>query len=283
MAEFVEVRVEAGPIAITGIERRGAGAPIVLLHGVGGNAFWFKPLMTALGGRHAIALDMPGHGGSGDAPGWDLDSIAELMFVAAGRLVNGPVIWGGHSWGGKVAAIIAGTHPAKAEALLMLDPTPAAGIPIPAEMFVDLTFGGELGPWGSLEEARDSVRKLPQYSNWNEDLARAFERGVVSCADGSVRARISRETLIAICAAAAEDYSGTIRRVSCPSLFVVADESLALQEAFNFPLLPDAARAVVRSNHWIMSGNPAETNRAVESWLDAREPVLRRSELSLAS
>ena len=273
MPEFTEFRIEHGSGVVTGIERSGDGTPIVLLHGVGGNALCFKPLITALNGRRVIALDMPGHGGSTDAPNWEMDSLAEFLFSITRQVVKGPVVWGGHSWGGKLAAMIAATHPDAADALLLIDPSPASGIPIPAEMFVDLTFAGELGPWLSIEEAANSVRGLPQYANWSDDLRRTFERGVTRDADGVLRARISRDTLIAICTAAGEDHSDTVRRVSCPTLFVVADESLGWQEAINFALLPNAARSVVRSNHWLMASNPSELNRAVQIWLatDAEE------------
>jgi pimeloyl-ACP methyl ester carboxylesterase len=269
MPEFTEVRLGDGRTVITGIERRGAGTPIVLLHGVGGNALWFKPLMTALGGRRVIALDMPGHGFSTDAPSWEMEPLAELVFALTRRVVNGRVIWGGHSWGGKLAAMIAALHPQMADALLLLDPSPACGTSVPAETFVDITFGGELGPWLSLDEAKRSLRNLPQYANWNDELERAFERGVVRGADGKLRARVSRDTLIAICSAVLKDHSDTIRKVACPALLVVADESLIWQEQTNFALLPHAARAVIRSNHWLMAGNPAELNRAVGSWLAA--------------
>jgi pimeloyl-ACP methyl ester carboxylesterase len=282
MGEFTELRIEDGPNIVTGIERRGAGTPIVLLHGVGGNALWFKPLMTALSGRHVIALDMPGHGGSTDAPNWELDALAEYLFAMAPRQLNRPAIWGGHSWGGKLAAMIAAAHPARADALLLLDPSPGPSVPVPAEMFVDMTFGAELGPWPSLEAATNSVRNLPQYTNWNEDLARAFERGLVRAADRITRARISRETLIAICKAVGKDYSDAIRKVSCPTLFVVADESLSWQEPLNFALIPHAARAVIKSNHWLMAGNPAELNRAVEDWLATHEARRAQTEMSLA-
>ena len=265
------MRLEEGRAVITGFERRGPGTPIVLLHGAGGNALWFKPLMPALGKSRVIALDMPGHGGSTDAPSWEMEPLAELIFAASRRLVNGPVIWGGHSWGGKLAAIIAALHPESAEGLLLLDPTPGSCVPIPAEMFVDMTFASELGPWSSLEAAENSVRNLPQYINWNDDLKRAFERGVVVGADGMTRARISRETLIAICAAAGKDYSDIIRGVSCPSFFAVSNESLSWQKQINFALIPNAAWAVIKSNHWLMSGNPAELNRAVQGWLTAGE------------
>jgi pimeloyl-ACP methyl ester carboxylesterase len=204
-----------------------------------------------------------------------MEPLAELMFAATRRLVNGPVIWGGHSWGGKLAAMIAALHPESADGLLLLDPTPASCVPIPAEMFVDMTFGAELGPWTSLEEAEKSVRNLPQYTNWNEDLRRAFERGVICGADGKPRARISRETLIAICAAAGKDYSDIIRAVSCPTFFAVSNESLDWQKQVNFALLPNAAWAVIKSNHWLMTGNPIELNRAVQSWLAAGEESIR--------
>ncbi|MGA9725741.1 MAG: alpha/beta hydrolase [Candidatus Binatus sp.] len=267
MPEFKEVRIVDGSAVITGIERRGAGTPIVLLHGVGGNALWFQPMMSALCASRVIALDMPGHGGSTDAPSWEMDSLAESVFALSRHLVNGPVIWGGHSWGGKLAAMIAAIHPETAAALLLLDPTPPSGMPVPVEWYVNHTFAGELGPWPSLEEARTSVRNLPQYVNWNGDLARAFERGLVRGVDGMLRARISRQTLIEICATALADHSATIRKVSCPTLFVVADESLGFHEPLSFALLPHAVRAVIRSNHWLMASNPAELNRAVESWL----------------
>jgi pimeloyl-ACP methyl ester carboxylesterase len=267
MTEFTELRIEHDRVVVTGIERRGDGTQIVLLHGVGGNALWFKPLMSALGTRHVIALDMPGHGGSTDAPSWEMEPLAELLYSVSSYLVKGRAIWGGHSWGGKLAAMIAATHPETTDALLLLDPSPASGIPIPAELFVDATFTGELGPWVSLEKATSSVSNLPQYINWNEDLALAFERGLVRGADGMLRARISRETLIAICMAIGKDHSDTIRRVSCPTLLVVADESVGWQEAINFAVLPHATRSVIKSNHWLMAGNPSELNRVVANWL----------------
>ena len=110
MSEFAEFRIEYDPIVITGIERRGDGTPIVLLHGAGGNALCFKRMLSALGPRPMIALDMPGHGGSTDAPSWEMEPLAELVYSMSRHLVKGRAIWGGHSWGGKLAAMIAATN-----------------------------------------------------------------------------------------------------------------------------------------------------------------------------
>jgi len=273
MALLAHPTTHFGPM--TALERRGSGPPIVLMHGAAGNAFWFKPLIDALPARHVIALDMPGHGGSADASSWEMEDLAELVFKAVSPIATASrIIWGGHSWGGKLAAMIAATHPDATHSLLLLDPSSASGMAIPAEMLVDMMFGSELGPWNSLADAKDSARQLPQYTNRNADLERAFERGIASGPDGKFRARISRETLIAVCTAIGKDHSAIVRKVTCPTLFVIADESLGWQEASNFTLIPHAARVVIRSNHWLMSGNPAELHRAVSNWLNAGDERL---------
>ena len=270
MALLANATTHFGPI--NALERRGSGPPIVLMHGAAGNALCFKPLIDALPARHVIALDMPGHGGSADASSWEMEDLAELVFKAVSPIATASrIIWGGHSWGGKLAAMIAATHPDATHSLLLLDPSSASGMAIPAEMLVDMMFARELGPWHSLDEAKDSARQLPQYTNWSADLERAFERGIASGPDGKWRARISRETLIAICAAVGKDHSAIGRKVACPTLFVVADESLGWQEASNFTLIPHATRVVIRSNHWLMSANPAELHRAVSNWLNAAD------------
>src|SRR5260370_17054847 len=153
--------------------------------------------------------------------------------------------------------MIAAQHPEAAHSLLLLDPSSASGIAIPPEMIVDMMFARELGPWNSLDEAKDSARQLPQYTNWNEDLERAFERGVTCGPDSKWRARISRETLIAICAAASKDHSAIVRKVACPTLLVVADESLAWQEPTNLSLPPQATRAVLPANRGLTADTPA--------------------------
>jgi len=139
----------------------GDGTPILLLHGVGGNALCFKALLTALAGRRVIALDMPGHGGSTDAPSWEMGALAEFLFSVSRQVVKGPAVWGGHSWGGKLAAMIAATHPEAAHALLLLESlsrfrhSDSGG-----DVRFDFTFAGELGPWPSIRGSREFGAQL---------------------------------------------------------------------------------------------------------------------------
>jgi pimeloyl-ACP methyl ester carboxylesterase len=42
----------------------GAAPPVVLVHGAGGNALWWKPLAEGLRGQRMMGLDLSGHGES---------------------------------------------------------------------------------------------------------------------------------------------------------------------------------------------------------------------------
>jgi pimeloyl-ACP methyl ester carboxylesterase len=100
---------------LTGREHGGpsAGTPaLVLLHGLTFDRRMWYPVLDALPpSQHAIAFDLPGHGGSpallrsGLAP--VVDALHEAI-VEAG--LESPILVG-HSIGGPIAAIYASTHP----------------------------------------------------------------------------------------------------------------------------------------------------------------------------
>src|SRR5260370_18826444 len=123
---------------MTGRERSGSGTPTVLAPGVGGNGLCSKPLLVALAERRVIPLDMPGHGRSTGTRDWEMEPLADFVFSLSRHLVKRPAIWGGHPWGGKLAPLIAATHPEAPHALLLPDPSPASAIPLPAHLFVDI-------------------------------------------------------------------------------------------------------------------------------------------------
>jgi (E)-2-((N-methylformamido)methylene)succinate hydrolase len=92
------------------ILEEGAGAPVLLIHGVGLRAEAWGPQMRL--GAHMMAVDMPGHGESSPLP-----PTARLPdFVAwAVRVIEaldlGPVAVAGHSMGSLIAAGLAITRP----------------------------------------------------------------------------------------------------------------------------------------------------------------------------
>jgi pimeloyl-ACP methyl ester carboxylesterase len=268
--DVTESAITAGGVELSCVEWPGLRSPLILLHGLGGNAYWWKPLADALPGRRIVAFDLPGHGRSGTLGDWDLERTAVLLLDAAAKVVDGPAIWGGHSWGGKVAALAAGLAPRQVSGLVLIDSAPIQGIPIPPEAFVDGRFAGELGPWPSLQAALDAVRSLPQYRGWSEALKSAFLRGLETRPDGTWSATMSRERAIAIAKQAlGVDHSKAVAGVSCPTLLVVAAESVGWQERTNVLAFPSAKREVVAGGHWVHVDNPSGCAAAIRDWLAA--------------
>lgn len=101
----------------------GAGAPLLLIHGVGLRAEAWGPQMAALQcAFHVVAVDMPGHGGSDLLP----DGARLPDYVAwAARVVQalglGPVNVAGHSMGALIAAGLAADHPALVRRVAVLN------------------------------------------------------------------------------------------------------------------------------------------------------------------
>lgn len=109
-------------------ERRGAGKPVLLLHGWGASAAAMKPIadcVIALG-REAVSLDFPGFGQSPDPPGpWGVPEYAACTraFMEALSLAGCDVI--AHSFGGRVTIYLASEAPALFGRLVLVD---AAGV-----------------------------------------------------------------------------------------------------------------------------------------------------------
>lgn len=68
-------------------ERLGTGDPLVLLHALGGARTEWRPVQFALAARHeVIAVDLPGHGGSGGTPNGQEATPAGLARSVAATL-----------------------------------------------------------------------------------------------------------------------------------------------------------------------------------------------------
>jgi pimeloyl-ACP methyl ester carboxylesterase len=83
-------------------------AKIVLLHGFGGEASQWKPMMKALEaeGLSSIAFDLPGHAASLNYPDAGSAKVAAQAVIAALESES-PCHFVGHSFGGAVIALIA--------------------------------------------------------------------------------------------------------------------------------------------------------------------------------
>lgn len=110
------------------VEERGAGDPVVMLHGFSGSTETWRPLMAAASRSfRAIAVDLPGHGQT-DAPRdverYRMERVAEDLIVLLKQLEALPAHWLGYSMGGRLALYIACRHPGFVRSLALESASP---------------------------------------------------------------------------------------------------------------------------------------------------------------
>jgi pimeloyl-ACP methyl ester carboxylesterase len=111
------------------IDFGGQGKPLVMVHGLGGNALNWMAVGPALAeGYHAIAIDLAGFG---QTPLYHRSATvganAELVNEFIDKVVGEPVILMGNSMGGHIAVLEAADHPRWVTDCILVDPA----IPIP--------------------------------------------------------------------------------------------------------------------------------------------------------
>lgn len=105
--------------------RWGPEAPqrIVCLHGVTHHSAVFETLGKGLAddGHSVIALDLRGHGNSGPEPPWNVDThVADVIETLDDEGVE-QALWIGHSFGGRVAAMLSAVEADRTQALVLLE------------------------------------------------------------------------------------------------------------------------------------------------------------------
>jgi pyruvate dehydrogenase E2 component (dihydrolipoamide acetyltransferase) len=102
----------------------GASVSVLLLHGFGGDLNTWMFTQPALAeGRRAIALDLPGHGGSTkEFRGADADTLAAILGQAADALGIERMHLVGHSMGGSIAISFALRQPERVATLCLIAP-----------------------------------------------------------------------------------------------------------------------------------------------------------------
>ena len=118
-------------------EIHGKGFPLILAHGLGGNAGeWRYQVPDLSQGYRLILWDQRGHGQSESPPEQELygrDLSAQDLLLLMDHLNIPRAYVGGTSLGGGVAAAFTVAHPERVAALLAFDSAGAGGIPIPQE------------------------------------------------------------------------------------------------------------------------------------------------------
>ncbi|HYB42786.1 MAG TPA: alpha/beta fold hydrolase [Candidatus Methylomirabilis sp.] len=148
-------------------EQHGAGSPVVLAYGIGGNAGMWAPNVPALAARHRLILWEPrGHARS-ESPEdptrvtfghWVLDLHDLLDHLGLGRAVVG-----GHSLGGGISTRFALRYPDRVDGLVVLCSSSAAGLPLTVDNIVMRARSIEV----TLTQGMDAMAEFAIASNPN--------------------------------------------------------------------------------------------------------------------
>ncbi len=114
----------------------GQGKPLLMVHGLGGNALNWMAVGPALAERyHAIAIDLAGFG---QTPLYHRSATvganANLVNAFIDKVIDEPVVLMGNSMGGHIAVLEAADHPHKVTECILVDPAvpiPLAHVPRP--------------------------------------------------------------------------------------------------------------------------------------------------------
>jgi pimeloyl-ACP methyl ester carboxylesterase len=266
------MRVTVDDGAALEVSDTGRGPALLLVHGFGGAKEDFADHVDALAARHrVVTFDHRGHGES-DAPtdvaayslgrlAADVGGVADALGIDEFRLL-------GHSMGGMVARRFVLAHPARVEALVLMDtsPGPVPGIDPELTEFaaqVALNNGKHvLKPM--LDEA--GVLDTPAYLRLLEERPdyREYEEYKWSSLSAVMWAAMVREML------RQPDELALLAEVRCPTLVIVGEQD----ETFLGPsrrmeaVIPDAQLVVVPdAGHSPQFENPRAWFDAVDGFL----------------
>lgn len=193
---------EGGALAISVVEAGGAslrvgragpedGTPVVLIHGYAGDLNNWQFNVGALAeAAPVIAVDLPGHGGSGKAVG--AGSLAELANAVGAALTDLGVSRAhivGHSLGGAVAARLAADRPDLALSLTLICPAYLPGTALSGDFLtgvIEAQRARDLKPW--LERLLDDPSAVTK--DMVEDMLKFKRIDGVEEALGAIRDRM---------------------------------------------------------------------------------------------
>lgn len=248
-------RGTAGPIVV---EEHGAGdPPLVLLHGMAGDAGFWTAAIQALGGRHRIIVpELRGHGRSGPATDGDysIGACAIDLLGVLDALELERVVLVGHSFGGSVAIELSSRVPERVAALVVVDGAGDFSL-VPADAISGFLAGleGEHSYADTVEGAFDVALE-----GASPDTERRVRAAILAAPWPLVRS-MYRSLLSYHPTVALDAYGGPTLLVTAP----VNAASFALHE-----LRPKLPRERVEGvSHWIMMDEPVHFAHVLEAFL----------------
>lgn len=230
--------VKTNGIKLHYLDYGGEGPTLVLAHGLTANAHSFEGLVEAglADYLRVIAVDLRGRGLSDKpASGYALEDHACDMLGLLDALGLQDVIFGGHSYGGALAYVMAAEYPERVTRCIAID-APAETDPAILDQIQPVLDRLEV-VFPSLDVYLENVRSMPWFAGkWNAQLESFYRTDVQELPDGSVRSRSHPAAIRqAVEGLMAVDLAALVASITIPTLLIRGIEPLMPGSPLLFP------------------------------------------------
>jgi lipase len=198
-----------------------ASAPkVVCVHGVSAHGRRYRRLAEErlAAGFHVLAPDLRGHGQSNWEPPWNLETHLNDLLETFG--FEGPRLWVGHSFGGRLVLELAARRPELVSCAVLLDPAiqilPHVGFDFAQEAAKDHSFA-------SADEAIEA-RLTSGSATPRAALEEEVREHLVLSADGRLRWRYARAAIATMYSELCREPPPSTALAGIPSLLVHAEQ-----------------------------------------------------------
>jgi 4,5:9,10-diseco-3-hydroxy-5,9,17-trioxoandrosta-1(10),2-diene-4-oate hydrolase len=252
----------------------GEGAPVVLVHGLGGAASNWRDLAPLLARtRRVLVPELPGHGGSSPLPAAaTLTPFADRILAVAEHEAMLPSPFVGHSMGGVVVLRSALVCPDAVTGVVLAG---AAGIGSATRRArVGLTIAGLVQPGRRIAPRRrpftgTRAGRYAAFGHWGVADPAAFPP---PAADGFLAGPLLHsDTFSAAQALVVDDPRRDLHELGCPALVLwgARDKQLPIDDAFDYARrLRARLRVIPDCGHLLIGERPDACLDAIESFLD---------------
>jgi len=254
------------------VEIEGQGAPIVLVHGLGGTSNFYTPQAGALAERYqTIRPDLPGSGRSPAQEQTSIQGFVDRLLRLLGALGLEAAHFVGHSMGTIVCQHLAVQQPRLVRSLALFGPLTAP----PEAARQGLRDRAQKARSAGMADIADAVVQAATSADTkrNQPVAVACIREMLMRQDAEGYAR----TCEALAAAEAADAA----RIACPTLLVAGDEDAVASASGARALAERIAGARVqvlgRCGHWTTLERAAECTAALKEFYAQGAPHAARA------
>jgi pimeloyl-ACP methyl ester carboxylesterase len=252
-----------------------AGDPVaVLVHGNGGHAHWWDPVVPALvPGWRLVVPDLRGHGESAwpAEPAYGLRDFAADLGAVCDALAPGPVALVGHSMGGRVVVRAAAERADRVRGLAILDTRVGGVVRAVAERWRGRGSGRAGRSHPSRAAALAAFRFVPEERHVPpEVIALLAHHAVVERAPGEWAYRFDRAVL-SLDGDGGGDLPALWGRLRCPALVMAGERSWVCDAAHRREVaaaLPGSEVVVLPGGHHFLVAHGAATGAALRRFLD---------------